>query len=132
MSGRKLLRIPLEKHRLFAFALQELDRLAHDPSAPAGMKKACDDLRYELDEHVVAEFTDLPMQERFDVYYTAPENFLEHRCDLEHGMRVLSELIAALEAADPQGKALVLARKLRREADGLAVRQEARARRETR
>lgn len=132
MSGRKLLRIPLEKHRLFAFALQELDRLAHDPSAPAGMGKACDDLRSELDEHVVAEFTDLSMQERFDVYYTAPENFLEHRCDLEHGMRVLSELIAALEAADPQGQALVHARKLLRESDKFALKQEARARREAR
>lgn len=132
MSGRKLLRIPLEKHRLFAFALQELDRLAYDPSAPAGMKTACDALRYELDEHVFDEFKNLPEQERFDVYYTAPENFLEHRCDLEHGMRVLSELIAALEAADPQGQALVHARKLLRESDKFALKQEARARREAR
>lgn len=132
MSGRKLLCIPLEKHRLFAFALQELDRLAHDPSAPAGMRKACDNLRSELDEHVFDEFKNLPEQERFDVYYTAPKDFLEHECDLQHGLRVLDELIAALEAADPQGKALVHARTLRRKADGLAVRQEARARREAR
>lgn len=129
---RRLLGIPLEKHHKFAFALFEMDWLAQHPPYSSRMKDACNKLRSELDEHVFMEFTELPEQKRLDVYYTFPHGFPEQKFDLEHDIRVLSELIDELEAVDPGGKAIIHARKLQQETDMFSLRLESQARKQVR
>lgn len=122
MAERNLLGIPLEKHRQFAFALHELHNFAQRPPAPRGMRKICEKLAYELDEHVFDEFKELPRLEKCHVYYSPDKPDFENS-NFEHARSVLEELIATLRTADPHGKTLPLAVKLLELADNLALRQ---------
>lgn len=110
--SRKPLGIPLEKHRQFSIALMELDLLAQTPPCPGKIGKLCDDLRYELDEHVYDEFQDLPKQKRFDVYYTAPDDFDPENCQMKHVLEALPYFITLLAAAAPNSRATKLAEEL--------------------
>lgn len=122
MADRKLLGIPLEKHRQFAFALHELHNFAQRPPAPRNMENVCEKLVFELDEHVFDEFRELPRLEKCHVY-SSPDQPNFENSDFEHARSVLEELIATLRTADPHGKALPLAVKLLELADNLALRQ---------
>lgn len=110
---RENLGIPLEKHRKFAIALMELDLLAQTPPCPGKIGKLCDELRYELDEHVFAEFQDLPEQKRFDIYYPRrSEDFDPDNCQMCHVLDSLPAFISLLAEASPNSRAIKLAEEL--------------------
>ncbi len=98
---RPPLGIPREEHRRYALALMELDFLL-DHSGAGRASKLCNELRSELDEHIFAEFTELPKQSRFDTYYTADWiGFKPEECSLDHALGILPELVERLDAVLP-------------------------------
>lgn len=117
--------IPLERHREFSFALQELRNYSQRPPAPKGMFETCINLVSEMDRIVQAEIEDIPALEKSLIYYPKKTPNYENS-DLEHRRACLDELIAALRDAEPQGKALRLAAKLASMADMLECRKNSR------
>lgn len=122
MPKRKLLGIPLEKHRIYAPALMHLDLLAPGLKRAGKLAYLCEELRSELDAHVFFEFTELPEQRRFDVYYTAPPDFDPDKGSLGDLLPTLVDLAQALAAAAPDTRVCRLAQGLLQEAEKLAAR----------
>lgn len=119
--------IPLDELKRFAFALMELDLMLQTSGAGRALN-LCDELRSELDQHIFAEFTDLPEQERFDITYTTDAlGFTGEHCSLDHVLAILPELCLRLNELVPGSRAQKLAQSLAQELEKPSVLQKLRA-----
>ena len=119
--SRKPLGIPLDGLKRFTFALMELDLMLQTSGAGRALN-LCDELRSELDQHIFAEFTDLPEQERFDITYTADAlGFTGEHCSLDHVLGILPELSLRLNELAPASRVHKLAQSLEQELEKSSV-----------
>lgn len=119
MAKRAFSGLTLEEHRKFARALKELYVLAYRCSVSQQQwhiqkRIQCDLVQVcgEMDEHVVAECREIPLQDRFDVYFERRTFPSVEECELSRIRPVLQELIARLTPAIPKSKAIKHAQKL--------------------